>query len=451
VVMPRRIPTETPPRRRVIGPLPRPDAGGRMFGTLVDQGLSALANFTCVVLVARASAVSVFSVFALQQVLVLTAQWALQSGFNERVLRSRTDQALPLLRGTRRAQRPVAVGLAMLAAVGVVASVWDPGIAWTYLPVPLVVLCCASWETVRSACYVHRQPWFSLLGNGIFALVQVAGTASAVVLDAGLGVVWLAWACGAGLASYIVGGILLRGQERPESTVNRFRVRYAVDSVMGSGAAQLSLAGGSLILGAGFVGSVRGASLLLGPVALVVAASRLVLVPRYARGPAPRLWFRTALAVAIAGLFWGLGFHLLLPELGGVLLGDTWPETRRVLLLVTCGFMAQTVFDTAFAYGRARHFDRACTRARLVVAVSAVLTLSSLFLDPRPVVFLTLMPLLTMIAATPILRAILGDCLDRDDTHRRRVSSPSPGDVQPSPPAGVPGAASGLSLQPESG
>jgi hypothetical protein len=422
-----------------------------MLVTVADQGLSALANFTCVVLVARASDVGAFSVFALQQILLLTAQWALQSGFNERVLRSEPERALPLLRGTRRVQRPVGVALAMLAAVGVAASVWDPRVAWTYLPVPLVILCSASWEAVRAACYVHRRPLFSLLGNGIFALVQVAGTAVAVTLHAGLGVVWLAWACGAGLASYVVGGILLRGQERPESAANRFRVRYAVDSVMGSGSAQLSLAGGALILGAGFVGSVRGASLLLGPVALVVAASRLVLVPRYARGPAPSLWFRTALALAIAGLFWGLGFGLLFPELGGVLLGDTWPETRRVLGLVACGFMAQTIFDTAFAYGRARRFDQACTRARLIVAASTVLILGSLFLDPRPVVFLTLMPLLTMVAATPILRAILGDSLDRDDAHRRRTSPPGPGGVQHSPPAGVAGAAPGLSLQPESG
>ena len=342
----------------------------------------------------------------------LMGQWCLQSAFNEKILRATPLSAVARLRSTRETQRPAIIVLTAVGGVGLGAALLDPGDAWIFLILPIAILCSASWEAVRAACYASRSPLLAVLGNALFAVLQVSGTAAAVWLGE-LALVWVSWAVGAGVASWTVGRQLLRRDPLGRVERNSFQVRYAVDSVIGSGAGQVALLGAAAVLSENFVGAVRGATLLLGPIALGVAASRLVLVPVYARAPAPLLWVRTVVALSIVAVMWSWALTHALPWLGQSLLGETWPRTHQVFALVTCGFVAQTIFDTAFAYGRARSLDRACTASRLLSAASTCVVLAAMFVRPGDAVFLVLTAVLTATSAAPMLYALLGDLIGR--------------------------------------
>ena len=135
----------------------------------------------------------------------------------------------------------------------------------------------------------------------------------------------IAW--GASAAAAAVYGCLQTGiRPRPGGITEWLRqqrdlgLRYMVENVSISGAAQLRMYGLGAIAGLADVGAVRGAQLLLGPFLALLMGTSLFAVPEAARvlRRAPRrLPHFCALlggSQAIAGMLWGIALLVLLPD-----------------------------------------------------------------------------------------------------------------------------------------
>lgn len=148
-------------------------------------------------------------------------------------------------------------------------------------------------------------------------------------------------------------GMALNFQLRPElrgirnwwREASAARVRYGVEASLGQLKIIIVTSVATGVIGASAAASLRGASTLLSPLAVLLSALPLAVIPEAVRsGTPPRALWRKLLWIGLGGslLVGATGTVLmLLPDsLGQLILGNSWKHARNVLPIVTCEYAA---------------------------------------------------------------------------------------------------------------
>jgi O-antigen/teichoic acid export membrane protein len=367
-----------------------PASLGRMAGragwALGDQALASLANFMIGVIVARTVDTDRFGAFTLAfstYLIVLNVARAIAtqpllirySAARPQHLRSASADASGTL---------LAAGLiAALPLVGlgiVFADPLGPALVAVGVVLPALLL----QDGWRSVLFAAGR------GRSAFAvdLAYVATVAPVVSIASGLplpqpATVIAAWGL-ATLPSSAIAGWLTGTRPTPWRALVWLRehrdlsARYAAESTIGLLVGQAAIYAVGAFAGLAGAGSLRGASLLLGPVYVLIQGTYLAAVPEGVRIRASRPdRFVLAMAVVSGGLAVGivgwLAVLLVLPEpIGRQLLGSSWEPSRPLLLPLGLAVAGQALAAGPIVGLRALADARSSLRALAISAPSGL-------------------------------------------------------------------------------
>jgi O-antigen/teichoic acid export membrane protein len=360
----------------------------RLGWGVADQGISSLSNFALGLFVARSFGASSFGAFTLAFItytVVINASRGLA-----------TDPLLVRYSGdvTRRWRRATSSATGTAFAVGVVGGVLCV-VAGLLLPDPLGPVFIAlgiglpgltlqdSFRLAFFACgrglfaFVNDLLWTVLLVLTLVVLyLQGDGSAARCLLAFG-GTATLAAVLGAFQAGTLPRPLRMSYWLR---TNRNLSVRYLVENVSISGAAQVR----SFVLGAvaslAAVGYVRASEILMGPFLVVLMGISQVAVPEASRvfhrdsGRLLRFCLILGGSQAAAALVWGLILMTVFPlGPGPLLIKELWMPTAQLLPAITLT-VAATSFVTAAAAGlRAMGLARRSLRAQLTASAAYVI------------------------------------------------------------------------------
>ncbi len=149
---------------------------------------------------------------------------------------------------------------------------------------------------------------------------------------------------------------------------------FLAEFAVGSGTAQLGVLLVGIVGGLSVVGSLRAATLVLGPALLALSAAPGVaipeLVPLVSRSRSHFSQTLTAISAGLAALVvaWGLFAYWLPERVGETILGPNWAAARHVLLPVTATWAALGVLTGAQLGLRALAAARRSLTSRLLMA-----------------------------------------------------------------------------------
>ncbi len=379
-----RVTTEGEKTVGPVRPAGRRAMAGRLSWGLADQAASSLTNFAVGLYVARSLGLGAFGVFSLAWLtygVVLNVARGLAtdplvvrfSGVAEGVWRAAAGRASGAALGVGTVLGAVSV----LAGLGLGGPV---GPAFVCLGVVLPgLLLQDAWRFAFFAAGAGRKAFVNDLVWGLAlvpALLVAArvGTVAAFVL---------AWGASAAVAAGY--GCLQCGTPpRPARAPGWLReqrdlgLRYLVENVSLSGAAQLRAYGLGGLAGVGAVGAVRGAELLLGPFLAVLMGLSLVTVAEAARvlRRAPhrlaRFCFLLGGGQALAALLWGAALLLVPDRAGELLLGGVWAAAAQLVVPAAVGVAGAGLATGAAAGLRALAAARRSLRCQLFASVCYV-------------------------------------------------------------------------------
>ncbi|MGW6249469.1 hypothetical protein, partial [Streptomyces roseolus] len=317
---------------------------GRLSWGLADQAASSMTNFAVGVYVARSLGLAAFGVFSLAWVtygVVLNVSRGVAT--DPLVVRF---SAVPAASWRAAAARSSGAALGVGAAVGAVclgaglALGGGVGAAFACLGVVLPALLLQdAWRFAFFAAgqgrkaFVNDVVWGVALVPALVVAARVGGVAAFLLAWGGSAAVAAAYGCLQSGVRPRPGAV--RGWVREQSDLGG---RYLVENVSLSGAGQLRAYGLGALAGAGAVGAVRGAELLLGPFLAVLMGLSLVTVAEAARvlDRAPHRLGRFCLLLgggqAGAALLWGAALLLVPDRAGALVLGDVWHSAAPLVV-----------------------------------------------------------------------------------------------------------------------
>jgi O-antigen/teichoic acid export membrane protein len=341
-------------------------AAGRISWGLADQAVSSLTNLAVGLVAARSLGLAEFGMFSLAWVtygVVLN----LSRGLATDPLTVRFSGVHPdrwreaVGRATSTA---LLIGLVTGAACLLVGAAVGMSAGSAYVALGLVLPGLLLQDAWRFAFFAAGQGRNAFANDAVWAL----GLVPAMLVVGSHGSVFafvLAWGA-AGSVAGVLGYAQSRMLPRTSGIGTWLRqqrdlgLRYMVENVSISSAAQLRMYGLGAIAGLADVGAVRGAQLLLGPFLALLMGTSLVAVPEAARvlrrSPRRLPHFCALLGggQAGAGALWGLGLLLLLPDAAGrFLLGDVWEPAAVLVVPTMLGVMGASLSDGALAGLRA--------------------------------------------------------------------------------------------------
>jgi hypothetical protein len=317
----------------------------RMGWGLVDQALASVTNFALGVIVARSVGASGFGAFSIAFVTYLVA-----------LNLSRAVATQPLLiryaavgesewrRGTSLATGAVIVVGAVIGACCVVAAVLARGqIGESLFAIGLTLPGLLLRDTWRFAFIAAGRGGLAVV-NDLLLLVTLAAALGAFLLSGSSSVLLptLAWG-GAATIAAVVGSYQAGIRPRPHDVATWWRRqrdiagRYAGEVAADAVAGQTSVYAIAAIAGLSTVGALQSASLLLGPlnillqgltvVAITEGVRLLMVSPRRLRNACLLL----SIGLATATLAWGSAMLALPDSVGRTMLGTNWSTGRAVL------------------------------------------------------------------------------------------------------------------------
>jgi O-antigen/teichoic acid export membrane protein len=348
---------------------------------VADQGIASLSNFALGIFVARSFGASDFGAFTLAFVtysLIINAARGLA-----------TDPLLVRFSGdvTDRWRRAASSATGTALAVGVVAGILCV-VAGLLLPHPvgpmfvtlgiglpgLVVQDSyrfAFFASGRgSSAFLNDLFWTVLLVSALVVLDRQAdGSAARCLLAFG----------GTATLAAVLGAVQARTFPRPHRAPRwlqvhaKLSVRYLLENVSISAAAQIRafVLGGVVSLAA--VGYVRSSEILMGPFLVLLMGISQVAVPEasrvFHRDPRQlrRFCFRLGAVQASAAIVWGLIILTVLPlGPGPALLSELWLPTAQLIPAITLTVAATSFVVAATAGLRAMGLSRRSLRAQLI-------------------------------------------------------------------------------------
>jgi O-antigen/teichoic acid export membrane protein len=316
---------------------------------ILDQMISAATNAALSFLVARTVTADAFGAFAVG-FLVFTLLIGLGRALAGEPLNIRYSAATgeDMRAAVGRAMGSI-VSMTVLAGIlCAVAGLLLGGILRpTLLAFALVLPGLIIQDVCRLAFFAQSKPQLATLNDAVWAVVQFAGVGAVIgTHHASAWSLALAWGLAAAVCA-VLGLFQLRVVPRLPSTFgwvveNRELVGYlAAQFLLSAGALQ----GGTLLVGVvvgiGDIGSLRAATVLTGPLSVLVGAAMTFGLPEVSRRSHLSSAVRWKIAVAVTGGLITVGLVytailLLIPDsLGKALLGDTWTGASNVLLPVS--------------------------------------------------------------------------------------------------------------------
>lgn len=377
-------------------PASRGARGTRLAVTLIDQAASSASNFLLLLLFARTAGTSDFGLLTIAFGVITFGMAVGRAAFGamlgmdvpqatvtlQRELLARSTAAVMLLGAA--ACLPLAIMALTMRANGAISQTL---IALTVAcPFILVQDLLRYWSVARGRpvqALVSDAIWL-VSGLGLLVLDALSGQRlSLVALTGGwIGGLLVALLVLASLSGAVIpkfDGVVqwLRADKR--------RHHLGADATLASTSPLANSAGVALVAGAATTGAFRGAATLFGPLNVLIAAMSLGLVPEAKRSPVRRaralLLTATSLQVMLA-IAWGVGLFLLPDDVGHSLLGQTWDESRPLLLITTAEYVGIGLWSGASAMFHVTNDTRILLHLRLVhwvMAISSPIILIAIF------------------------------------------------------------------------
>jgi hypothetical protein len=363
---------------------PRIRSAGRSLAVFVDQGLSSASNFLLVILAARSLSTGEFGTFAIAFTCLTVGLGLARANLGVPLGVDLAHQSLP--RSVDDAiQRSVAVGLLTGAVVGAAVG----GLALLLSASPtlralLLILACSS-------------PFLVVQDVGRYVAVAQGTPAKAVVSDllwvctglTVLGVSQVSHQIGAvtAVGGWILGGLLaliclrsclrrpLWGGTWGWFVQDRRRHHLSVDALTAAVAPLVVASLVATVCSTATVGSLRGASTLMSPINVGMAAVGLGAVPEISRRSESRarsFMIMVSLGLALCSISWGALMWFLPSSAGLFVLGPTWDNARQVLPFITAEFVGLSIWTGAISLLRATGRTRTSALLRSLYLVLAV-------------------------------------------------------------------------------
>lgn len=361
----------------------------RSLSGVADQAAWASTNFLLVVLVARSTSVAEFGLFSMglsayilcsaltlavsAEVLAVTRGRALANGEHAIVVQSITG---PL------------VGRLLLCSVVSSCVVWA---ATTYVPTSAPSRQIAAWlvltvpfavaaEGLRGVLYAltrkYAAPLVTLSWLGVQCTVSFFGV---IVYGNRWEVFACAWWLGALVASLVglrVIGVIPRLESA--SGADRRRVAsFSVEQLASAGPAQLMVFLAGIYLGPGAAGTLRALQTVFGPLNVVLAGFRNIVIPQVAQFPSRSFMLGQGIRLGALGSVVTIGLAVVLiavPSTGEVAFGATWSQDAGLIAAFGVGRMAVAGILGALIILRGADAFKESAHVRIV---SAVVTLTT--------------------------------------------------------------------------
>lgn len=321
-----------------------------LSGTL-DQIISSAGNGFMLLAVARVASVEAFGVTAFL-VAITSAGVGLARGALGTPLMLMSDEGWPAIRDEARAATAVAVLLAASIDVTVLGAAFmlgypAVGIAFAAaLPFVLVQ------DVLRYAAIADLRPYLALASDAIWttglASLLVATWFRRELLDETQ--IVASWGALAGVSAVVLMLALRivpgsRGLKRFWRRAAGSRVRFGVDGALEQVNVTVVVLVTTLIIGPAAAAALRGASTVLAPLAVLMSALPIVVIPESVRAGASseRVWRRLrriGTGASVAVIVVGAMVTLVPSVLGEMILGETWVSTKVLLPIIAVEYAA---------------------------------------------------------------------------------------------------------------
>ncbi|GAB3793833.1 hypothetical protein GCM10027601_43330 [Nocardioides ungokensis] len=155
-------------------------------------------------------------------------------------------------------------------------------------------------------------------------------------------------------------------------------VRLILDGSLGGSVALLVSISTAKFLSLADVAALRGANMLIGPLAVLFSAIQLVLVPELSRRTMRQqrkisLWLLLSLGSVV--IAWGTLLSLLPPSIGVEILGQSWGGARKIIPITSAEYVLWATAAVPIALLKARQMFGQVLLARVVYVVAAAVGL----------------------------------------------------------------------------
>jgi O-antigen/teichoic acid export membrane protein len=354
----------------------------RVLVGFADQGLSSLQNFILFILVARAVTPTSFGAFA-----ICFSVITLLFGFEQAML---SDPLLIIHSASAdHDARNRATGYTLTAAAavgGLGAVVAAPaalllpgelrGLMWALAVTAVPLL---THDVLRFASLAEGRPGRALALDSLWVALWIAAEATVWGSHSPV-VAWLAWGVPCFVTS-VVGCVILRvrlggirGSLREMIGLRQLTLPLLADFTAANVIGQVVTVAMGGFVGLAAVGGFRAAQALLGPVATLANACRIVFIPELARADVRsergrRVLMRLNALVCAVVLVFCLAALAIPDHIGRDLFGATWRYTTPPLLAVAVSRILGAFAVAPAAALRALRDSRSIAKTRMVVSV----------------------------------------------------------------------------------
>jgi O-antigen/teichoic acid export membrane protein len=353
----------------------------RRFGWgVADQALSSLTNFALGIAVARNVATEELGLYTLVISIIWTVLGVSRVFSTDPLVIRYSAGTHERWRQASRASTGTAVVVGVLCGIvsAIVGSIIEGSIGSTLIVLGATFPALLVQDAWRYAFFAEARGFQAFLNDLIWGIALI-GLFAFVLLTGRTTIPWLvaAWGIAAGVAA-LAGMIQARLTPAPQLAGRWYRSNKALslpllgESLIGHGSGTLGNFLLAAIAGAGALGAVRAASLLMGPAQVATMGVGLIAVPEGARTLAvsPERLRRTGITVSAAAsasvLLWGLVVISLPSDVKRLLVGESWSEAAPLLLP-----MAISMAATAATIG-ARSVLAALQAARRIAKIRVV-------------------------------------------------------------------------------
>lgn len=342
----------------------------------VDQGLSSLSNIVLLIVIARTVTLDDFGIFSFGWAVITTAL---------SVLRGYLGNSVSIAVDSSSRRRETRYGLTAAAAAGVATILISAGtvtllggfgagyVMSVFAPVVFMQ------DLLRFHTVAEGRPLLAVCSDAIWA-VTMAALFSVVALHpraVGPETAVVVWGL-AGTAGLVL--LLVASRVRPALRGIAYwlrsglanRLHFGVVGAVGAVGSLVIVSIATVVIGVRATAALRGASSVMGPLNVLMAAIPMVIVPEIRRSGAktPReIWKRIHVmgyVFATLAVLAGIGFSLLPTSAGRQLLGASWPSIRPLLPVTGLEYAGIVLMTFAGAVLRASGDGKNLMRIQLV-------------------------------------------------------------------------------------
>lgn len=366
----------------------------RAISGALDQAMSSASNGLIVMAVARVASVENFGTASLLFAAMATGLC---------VVRGAGGTPIMLAAGRGRGALHAEAGFATTAAIVfallisatvlVSTAVADmPTLGWVFaIAIPLVL----GFDVLRYAVISESQPQLALLWDTIWAFGSATVFAITVVnqdvlTENAVLSIWTALAgiCLIGLASGSRIRPRLVGIGEWWRAGFTSRIRFGTEAGLEQVTVIVVLSVASIAASTAAAAALRGASVLVSPIAILISALPLVVIPESVRDGASvnTVWsklIRIGIGLSIVVFTVGGALCLLPEHIGVFILGDSWPLARDVLPIILVEYIAVVWMSAAMSFVRFQGKSAQLLTARISYATGTIALCTALAFSTR--------------------------------------------------------------------